>query len=376
VATIRPNQPIHPSANHLNISANPNSPTVAMKATDAKYFLITIDVEDWFQVENFKPWIPFETWRQRELRVEKNVHRLLDLFDFISLPPLTSKSTNLVYPYDFSTNRISSSPKATFFVLGWIAEKLPQLVREIAERGHEVASHGCYHDLPSKMSTHELRQDLIDSRQRLEEITGTPVSGYRAPSFAIDDKILATVAASGYRYDSSYNSFRLHGRYGKISLNGKSKSGIAHKISEIFYELPVSNLNIKTLIRDFLTLCGKKDKKVISSANYQGVISDKSLFIPWSGGSYFRLIPFQLFKAGVDTILKNDGAYMLYLHPWEIDPDQPIVNSAFFNRKFRHYTNLNKTKFRLKCLIENFSCCRFVTCRDYLLLTQGLELMG
>ena len=339
-----------------------------MNATDTKYFLITIDVEDWFQVENFKPWIPFETWRQRELRVEKNVHRLLDLFDSISLPSLTTKSTNLVYPDDSPTNRISSSPKATFFVLGWIADNFPHLVRQIAERGHEVASHGCYHDLPSKMTTRAIRQDLTDSREKLEEITGTPISGYRAPSFAIDDNILQAVAASGYCYDSSYNSFSLHGRYGKISLNGKSKCGIAHKISENFYELPVSNLNIKTLIRAFLNLCNKKGKKVNSTANYQRVIPDKSLFIPWSGGSYFRLIPFQLFKTGVDTILKNDGTYMLYLHPWEIDPHQPKVKSASFNCKFRHYTNLKKTKLRLQRLIENFSRCRFVTCSDYLFL--------
>ena len=335
----------------------------------AQFFLITIDVEDWFQVENFKPWIPFETWPQRELRVEKNVHRLLDLFDSISLPPLTSKSTHLVYPDDSPTNGVPESPKATFFVLSWIAEKLPQLVREIAERGHEVASHGCYHDLPSKMATRELRHDLIESRRRLEEITGTPVRGYRAPSFAIDDNILQAIAASGYCYDSSYNSFRFHGRYGQISLNGKSKYGIAHKISEKFYELPVSNLNIKTLIRAFLTLCDKKGEKVNSTASYQRVIQYKSLFIPWGGGSYFRLIPFQLFKAGVDAILKNDGTYMLYFHPWEIDPHQPKVKSASFNRKFRHYTNLKKTKFRLQRLIENFSRCRFVTCSNYLLLT-------
>jgi polysaccharide deacetylase family protein (PEP-CTERM system associated) len=342
----------------------------------SKYFLITIDVEDWFQVENFKPWIPFETWRQLELRVEKNVHRLLDLFDSISLPSLTSKSTNLVYPDDSPTKEIPSSPKATFFVLGWIANKLPQLVREIAERGHEVSSHGCYHDLPSKMSLRVLRQDLIDSRQRLEEITGTPISGYRAPSFAIDDKILATVAEAGYCYDSSYNSFSLHGRYGKISLNGKSKNGIAHKISEKFYELPISNLNIKTLSRTFSARWDKKLKEGNSTANPHRVTSENGLFLPWGGGSYFRLIPFHFFKAGVDTILKNDGTYMLYLHPWEIDPYQPKVDSASFTRKFRHYTNLNKTKFRLKRLIENYSRCRFVTCRDYLLLTQGVGLTG
>ena len=189
---------------------------------------------------------------------------------------------------------------------------------------------------PRRCRRVRLRQDLTDSRERLEEITGTPISGYRAPSFAIDDNILQAVAASGYRYDSSYNSFSFHGRYGKISLNGKSKSGIAHKISEKFYELPISNLNIKTLSRTLLTHWDKKLKRVNSTANPHRVISENVPFSSWGGGSYFRLIPFHLFKAGVGTHLRNDGAYMLYLHPWEIDPHEPNVNSASFTCKFRH----------------------------------------
>jgi len=297
-----------------------------------KYILLTIDVEDWFQVENFKPWIPFSTWDQRELRVERNVHRLLDLFDSIELEPPSLPA---------SQPPSLRKPKATFFVLGWLAERLPNLVREIQDRGHEIASHGCNHELPELLSADDLKQDLIDSKKLLEDITGAKAAGYRAPSFAINDDILKVIEDAGYFYDSSYNSFSLHGRYGKISLNGAIKKGIAHKLSDNFYELPVSNLMIDRWI------------------------------LPWGGGGYFRLIPHRLFRRGVKTILKKDETYVFYMHPWELDPIQPRVKNASMNYKFRHYTNLNKTKSRLKRLIENFGHCRFVTCNEYLALATG-----
>jgi hypothetical protein len=119
--------------------------TSTINSINPKYFLLTIDVEDWFQVENFKLWIPFDTWEQRELRVEKNVHRLLDLFDSVNLETNQFVNPiNSINPINCQTQKV----KATFFVLAWIAEKLPHLVREIHSRGHEVASHGCNHQLP------------------------------------------------------------------------------------------------------------------------------------------------------------------------------------------------------------------------------------
>ena len=149
---------------------------------NSKYFLITIDVEDWFHVENFKPWIPFETWDNADsASKEISIDSLTCSTPFHCL--LYHKFKNLAKSGNSPKNICLSMPKATFFVLGWIAEKFPHLVRQIAKRGHEVASHGFYHDLPSKMSTRVIRQDLTDSRERLEEITGTPISGYRAPSF-------------------------------------------------------------------------------------------------------------------------------------------------------------------------------------------------
>jgi polysaccharide deacetylase family protein (PEP-CTERM system associated) len=322
-----------------------------------KHILLTIDVEDWFQVENFKPWIPFSTWDQRELRVEKNVHRLLNLFDKIELRGQKTEDRNQnsdfrkqkkIEQKEYPQNPVNPvrknkiKIKATFFVLGWLAERIPNLVREIQSRGHEVASHGCKHQLLDQLSVDELKQDLTDSKKLLEDITGAEVVGYRAPSFSINDNILTIIRDSGYRYDSSYNSFSLHGRYGRISLNGTGKLGIAHKLSDNFYELPISNLNLGNQI------------------------------LPWGGGAYFRLIPLSLFKSGIKKFLMHQDAYMFYGHPWEFDPEQPRVNQAAFNSKFRHYTNLNKTQAKLRSLIESFDHCWFLTCSRYLELNGGL----
>ena len=215
--------------------------------------MITIDVEDWFQVENFKPYIPFSTWNSCELRVEKNVHKLLDLFDSITVSN-SINTTNTINAINFRDSGISKLKiqkvklprrvRATFFILGWIAERLPNLVKEVWDRGHEVASHGYNHELCGSINHKDLKQDLIKSKKLLEDITGSEIYGYRAPSFSINDDILQIIEDCGYRYDSSYNSFGLHGRYGKINLNGQPKKGIAYKISDSFYEIPISNLKI------------------------------------------------------------------------------------------------------------------------------------
>jgi len=311
---------------------------------DNHYILLTIDVEDWFQVENFKQCIPFSSWPSCELRVEQNTHRLLDLFDAFEQKKYLQNPVNPVRP---STNKI----KATFFILGWIAERLSHLVREIHDRGHEVASHGFYHDLCNKQSREDLKKDLTDSKKLLEDIIGNRVYGYRAPSFAINYDILKIIEDSGYLYDSSYNSFALHGRYGKLSIDGYPKKGIALPINQStqstnklnqpinpknFYELPISNLKLG------------------------------GLTFPLGGGGYFRIIPNLLFKYGVKSILKKENAYMFFMHPWEIDPDQPKVKDAFLTYKFRHYVNLKNTKTKLIKLIKKFEHCRFITCNQYL----------
>lgn len=318
---------------------NPSNPAI----------LITVDVEDWFQVENFREWTPFSSWSSYEIRVEKNTHRLLDLFDSVKLEPsavptpcnaeLTSLGSHKLSHSTKSTNSINptNSPKATFFVLAWLANRFPHLVREIHSRGHEVASHGYYHRLCNEESTEDLKKDLTDSKKLLEDIIGGRVNGYRAPSFSMNHDILKIVEECGYSYDSSFNSFGIHGRYGQIDLSQNLINGIAAKISDTFYELPISNIRL-----------------------------GNGILLPWGGGGYFRLIPFSLFKRGIRSVLKKQNAYLFYMHPWEIDPEQPRVNQASILYKFRHYVNLNKTYSKLSKLLRTFNQCRFPTCHQYL----------
>lgn len=272
-------------------------------------FLFTVDVEDWFQVENFKPWIAPDTWSERELRVEHNVHRLLDILD-----------------------RFPS----TFFILGWVAEKLPQLVKKISECGHEVASHGFNHQLCHDMTPADLKQDLIRSKHLLEDMTGSEVVGYRAPSFSINKQVLDILAQCGFRYDSSYNSFEANPRYGHLDISRYDKNGRGIKISGRLHELPLGNLKLMNRT------------------------------LPWSGGGYFRLLPYSIFRQGLRSILLNNGYYLFYLHPWEIDDDQPRVSAADRLSRFRHYCNLKSTDKKLRRLLKDNPDCHFSTCKDYL----------
>lgn len=275
--------------------------------------LLTIDVEDWFQVENLRPWFPAHQWEAQPFRAEHNTNRLLDLFDSFNYPV-----------------------KVTFFVLGWIAQRYPELVRRIQARGHEVASHGHGHLLNYQMDKITLQNDLKTSKVILEDIIGAPVLGYRAPNFSISQEILPTIAAAGYAYDSSYNSFQRHGRYGTIDTDGRKHYGIAFKADSNLLEVPISNLQ----------LWGQT--------------------VPWGGGGYFRLMPYLLFRMGIKNILKQQTTYVMYLHPWEIDPDQPRVKQAKGQTAFRHYNNLAKTYPRLRKLIQEFGTCHFKTCSQYI----------
>jgi len=284
-----------------------------MVLAENKSFLLTFDVEDWFQVENFKDYIPHSSWDRYQMRVEKNTHKILNLLD----------------SFDFK-------PKATFFVLGWIARKVPKLVQEIKERGHEIASHGLNHQLADSKNFDDLVTELTDSKKLLEHITGSRVYGYRAPSFSIDKTVLKAVKKSGYLYDSSYNSFSMHERYGILDLKNKNHSSISHEVLEDFFELPISNLTI-----------GKK-------------------VFPLGGGGYFRLLPLFLFKSGIQNVLKKQDAFMFYSHPWEFDPAQPRVSQASINYKFRHYVNLQNNEKKLYSMIQGFKETSFITCSEYL----------
>jgi polysaccharide deacetylase family protein (PEP-CTERM system associated) len=266
-----------------------------MASAEKPTILLTFDVEDWFQVENFKSSIPISAWDRCELRVWKNTLTLLDILD-----------------------TAPGAPRATFFILGWVAQKLPALVRKIQEQGHEVASHGFGHGLCSTQSPDALASDLGQSKALLESITGTPVTGYRAPSFSITADALAAVNQAGYRYDASFNNFAANSRYGSLDLSGARSCDGVYRLGNGLFEVPVSNLQ-----------CGNR-------------------ILPLGGGGYFRLFPFALFKRGMDRVLSREKAFVFYAHPWEFDPGQPRVHTAPAGFKFRHYINLARTRQKLR----------------------------
>lgn len=293
------------SPNNSPNSSNPINPR------DQKTILITVDVEDWFQVENLRPAFPMETWDSCELRIEKNTHALLDLFD-------------------------QHDVQATFFLLGWIAERLPHLVPEIQKRGHEIASHGYKHELCSGISSTILHEDFLRSKSTLENIIGQPVLGYRAPSFSVTRDVMDALGELGFRYDSSYNDFTMNKRHGKANGFFQPTRKGSLVADNGIVELPISNLRI----------CGQ--------------------VIPWGGGGYFRLYPPLVFASGVSHILEDKRYYNFYCHPWEFDPEQPRVNGICSLSRFRHYLNLDKTLTRLDRFLEKFHDCSFVTCSQYL----------
>jgi polysaccharide deacetylase family protein (PEP-CTERM system associated) len=299
------------------------------------------------------------------------VHRLLDLFDSIELPavenvPKDQGNTDTInneykHKYGLQTTGYGNNRRvhATFFILGWIAEKLPGLVREIAARGHEIASHGNNHELCSRLDPEQFRIDLTESKKKLEDMIDREVAGYRAPSFSIDNESLLQIMEAGFLYDSSWNSFNLHNRYGQAALSCIGNSCIPLQLAERFYELPISNLKIPTAPR-FLQSLSK---------------TDHALVLPLGGGGYFRLIPHRMFRMGVKKILKETKAYIFYIHPWEIDPSQPRVASARWFYRFRHYTNIDKTYDRLSRLILFFRNCQFLTCSDFIRFRKGVEFL-
>lgn len=268
--------------------------------------ILSFDVEDWFQVENFKGVIHKDSWEHRELRVEKNIEVILDILSERNI-------------------------KATFFILGWVAEKIPGMIRQIACEEHEIASHGYGHKLIYNTSKEEFEEDLIKSKKILEDLTGQAVVGYRAPSFSITSWAISILKDNGFLYDSSYFPALYHDRYGTINIPSSNSPII--DFGDNFYEVRISYLN-------FL-----------------------SKPIPWGGGGYFRLYPYPLFRMGVRRILRQEKYFLFYLHPWEIDETQPVVRDIKWRYYFRHYYGIHRTEKKLKRLLQNF---QFSTIRKVL----------
>jgi polysaccharide deacetylase family protein (PEP-CTERM system associated) len=260
---------------------------------------LTVDVEDYFHVSAFSECINQNDWDSYPLRVEKNTRRLLDLFDLHSV-------------------------KATFFVLGWVAKRTPGLVSEIAARGHEVACHGYSHQLIYSQKPEVFREETLHSKSLLEEIIQAPVRGYRAASYSITEQsrwALDILAEAGFDYDSSIFPV-YHDRYGIPDAKVYPHQLVTSKGHQLV-EFPLSTARI---------------------LNYR---------LPIAGGGYFRLYPYALTKAGLSQINRRQKPFIFYLHPWEIDTEQPKI-SAGWKSRFRHYNNLDKCEPRLERLMNDF----------------------
>ena len=268
-------------------SSNPGGAPAAM----------SVDVEDWFQVENLKPVVPRATWDTRESRVERNTMRILEIL-------------------------AGQGARATFFILGWVAERQPGLIRRIAEQGHEIASHGYGHDLLYNLSPDEFRADVSRCKSILEDLTGQQVRGYRAPSFSITDWAVPILQDLGFVYDSSVFPTVAHDRYGKLA--GVDAGRPILELRPGFYEVCISCLPV-----------GNRG-------------------LPWGGGGYFRMIPYGPWQAGVRKILAGGTPYVFYIHPWELDPGQPRLSGLGRVNRFRHYVNLDRSESRLRALVSDF----------------------
>jgi polysaccharide deacetylase family protein (PEP-CTERM system associated) len=260
---------------------------------------MTIDVEDYFQVSAFAPHIPRDSWPTLPCRVEANIDRILGLLD-------------------------SKGIKATFFTLGWIAERYPAMVRDIVTRGHELASHGYGHERASNLTEAHFREDVRSSKRILEDISGQQVKGYRAPSFSIGTGnmwALDVLQSEGYRYSSSIYPV-LHDHYGvpdapRFAFYPKSEDGLL--------ELPITT--VRLMNRN----------------------------LPAGGGGYFRFFPYAVSRWLMQQVNKRDGQpAIFYFHPWEIDPGQPRQKNIDLKTRFRHYINLDRTESRLNALVSDF----------------------
>jgi polysaccharide deacetylase family protein (PEP-CTERM system associated) len=261
---------------------------------------MTCDVEDYFQVSAFAPYIDRASWPARECRVEANIDRILGVF-------------------------AAGDVKATFFTLGWIAERYPEMVKRIVAEGHELASHGYGHLRASDQTRAEFDQDIRSSKALLEDLGGQAVVGYRAPSFSIGEGNLWALEAlteAGYRYSSSIYPIK-HDHYGMPSA---PRFAFYPNGPDGLLEVPITTA----------MMMGKK--------------------LPAGGGGYFRLLPYALSKWMMEKVNREDREPTLfYFHPWELDPGQPRPEGLDAKSRFRHYINIDRMESRLAALTRDFA---------------------
>ena len=257
---------------------------------------LTVDVEDYFQVSALSPHIGRAEWERMPCRVERNTDRILGLLE-------------------------DTASQATFFILGWIAERYPSLVGRIAGAGHEVASHGYGHYRATEQTPEDFLKDIRRAKAILEDITGVEVKGYRAPSFSVGKDspwAFDCIAEAGYRYSSSVYPVR-HDHYGMPDA-----PRLPYRPRENLLEIPIATAR----------LAGRN--------------------LPAGGGGYFRLLPYAISRALVRRLNAEGGAAVFYLHPWELDPEQPRIAGTGMKTRFRHYVNLHLTEPRLRKLLRDF----------------------
>ncbi len=270
---------------------------------------MTVDVEDYFQVAALAKAFPPGTWESVPRRVVPNTQRLLDLFDRHGI-------------------------KATFFILGWVAERESALVKEIAARGHEIACHGYSHQLVYEQTPEVFRAETLRARDILQDTLGQAVHGYRAASYSVTRRsfwALDILAEAGFQWDSSIFPIR-HDRYGVPSSPTRPYRLITEQGRELV-EIPLTTASV----------FGQR--------------------LPAAGGGYFRLYPYAVSRALFGRAAR-DGAGIFYLHPWEVDPEQPRATGISALSRFRHYNNLDRCLSRLECLLGDF---RFGTVSEALL---------
>lgn len=259
---------------------------------------LTIDVEDYFQVSALAPYIRREDWDSIACRVEANVDRILSML-------------------------ADQGVSATFFTLGWVAERYPQVVRKIVAAGHELASHGYGHERVSDLSPAAFLDDISRAKALLEDLGGVEVKGYRAPSFSIGAANLwamGTLREAGYRYSSSIYPVA-HDHYGMPEA-----PRFVHPLDNGLIEIPPSTV-------------------LWAGRNW-----------PASGGGWFRLLPYELSRQLIRRINETEGqSAMFYFHPWEIDPGQPVVPDVSLKTRFRHYVNLDRMEGKLRRLLSDFA---------------------
>lgn len=272
---------------------------------------ISIDVEDWYQVSDFESVAPFSRWDDFESRVVRNTRRILELLG----------------QYDI---------RGTFFILTWNAERFPELVKEIDAAGHEIATHGYAHRLVYTQTPEEFRADLQRSLHILEDLTGKTVLGYRAPSFSITKDsmwALDVLLELGLRYDSSI--FPLRDKLYGIADSYRFPYVVRQQESQNLIEFPMSTVRVR------------------------------QTNLPLAGGAYFRLLPYAFFRWGMKKLNREGKSTVLYLHPWEIDPEQPRIAARGKRGYSSHYWNLQATENKLVRLLQDFS---FAPMREVLAL--------